>query len=186
MEKLISSCVTAMVARNVIEKEKQQVIVYGLDLLFSSVISLMSFVVLGVILGKEIETLILLAIYIPLQSFGGGYHCETHFRCWLLMMVGYLVAVFGMMNLPSQLLWTGALMNAYSFFKLAPVENPKAPFSERFRGRMHCCVMSLYFVALILAAGVMWRRCELLGPILTAVVLSGVSIVSAKLKKKMY
>lgn len=183
MEKLINSCIGAMLDCKVIDEQQRAVVEYGLDLLFSSVVSLLSFALLGVIFDVEMQTFILLMTFIPLQSFGGGYHCQTHFRCWMLMMVTYLLAVFVLMKLPVVVLWCGAIFGAYPFLKLAPIENTRAPFGEEFGKRMRSMVIAVYLTALIFAAVVSWCGSECMRPILVGVILSGVSIVCAKIKQ---
>ena len=183
MEKWINAFVATMLEYGVIEKPQKAIMTYGLDLLFSSVISLLSIIVCGVALNVEIQTLWLLAAFIPLQSFGGGYHCKTHLRCWLLMLVGYLISVFGLIQLPAPVLWGGALLAAYSFLKLTPVEHENAPFGKEFEKRMHEIVVGLYYIALVVAAVGTWMKWGCAKPILAAVVMSGVSILCAKMKQ---
>lgn len=182
MEKWINAFVATMLEYGVIEKPQKAIMTYGLDLLFSSVISLLSIIVCGVALNVEIQTLWLLAAFIPLQSFGGGYHCKTRLRCWLLMLVGYLISVFGLIQLPAPVLWGGALLAAYSFLKLTPVEHENAPFGEAFGKRMHEIVVGFYLTALAVAAVGTWMKWECTKPIFIAVIMSGASILCAKMK----
>ena len=183
MEKLINSCIGAMLDCKVIDEQQRAVMEYGLDLLFSSVVSLLSFALLGVIFDVEMQTFILLMTFIPLQSFGGGYHCQTHFRCWMLMMVTYLLAVFVLMKLPLVILWCGAVLGVYPFLKWAPIENPRAPFGEEFGKRMRSVVIIVYFIAMVFAALASPCGSECMRPILTGVIMSDVSILCAKVKQ---
>ena len=183
MERLVNRSVTAMLEHQIVREEQQAVIIYGLDLLYSSIISLLSFVVLGSFLNRLLPTAVLLLFFIPLQSFGGGYHCQTHFRCWLLMMIGYLAAVFVLMNLPLYILWSMMLIGAYAILKFAPIENPAAPFGECFRKKMRRIMLVVFAAAVLLAGIFSVMREELASPILVAVILSEVSITSAKIKQ---
>ena len=180
MEKLVNLCILAMIDYGVITKEQKAIVRYGLDLLFSAIISLVSFAVLGMILGVEVQTLLLLAVFIPLQSFGGGYHCQTHFRCWILMLVDYILAIFVSGRVPMGLLWCGGILSSFSFCKLAPIENPKAPFCKGFQKKMHKIVIEIYIITMLIAilmfvCGIEWGRL-----IFAAVSLSGFSIMFAK------
>ena len=183
MEKLINSCIGAMLEYKVIDEQQRTVMEYSLDLLFSSVVSLLSFALLGIIFDVEMQTFILLMTFIPLQSFGGGYHCQTHFKCWMLMMVTYILSIFVLMKLPLIVLWCGAVLGAYPFLKWAPIENPRAPFGEEFGKRMRSIVIAVYFIALLVAAVASWGGSECVEPILTGVIMSGVSILYAKVKQ---
>ena len=69
MDRLVNRSVAAMLKDQVISEEQKAVMIYGLDLLYSSIISLLSFVVLGFVLKRLVPTLVLLLFFIPLQSF---------------------------------------------------------------------------------------------------------------------
>ena len=183
MDKWIHTCVTTMLEYKIIEKKQKAIMIYGLDLLFSSIISLLAIILCGIALNVEMQTLWLLMVFILLQSFGGGYHCKTHLRCWLLMLAGYLISVFGLIQLPVPVLWCGALLAAYPFLRLTPVEHVKAPFGEEFGKRMHEIVVGLYYIALIIAAVGIWMKWGFEKPILAAVIMSGVSILCAKVRQ---
>ena len=183
MERLVGWSVTVMLENQVIEEEQRDVIFYGLDLLYSSIISMLSFVFFGLLLKQITVTMILLLFFIPLQSFGGGYHCQTHFRCWLLMMIGYIFAIFVLLKLPIYILLIVALVGSPAALVFAPIENPEAPFGEDFRRKMRKIFMAVFFVALILVALLSVSHMMIAGPILVAVILSEVSITSAKIKQ---
>lgn len=180
MKKIVNAWVGMMLSYGVIDKKQRAVMIYGLDLLLSSIVSVASFLVLGVLLGTGLQTVCFWGIFIPLQSFGGGYHCQTHFRCWLLMLVCYLGALYVIVPLPISILWCGALLASYSFVKLAPIENVHAPFSEAFRRKMHVGVLGVYILALVLAGLCCNGSTEIAKVILTAVLFSGTSIWCAK------
>lgn len=177
MDRLVHSCVAGMIKYKVIEKRQEDVIVYGLDLLFSSVLEMVGLLLMGIILGKGIYTICLLLTFIPLQSFGGGFHCQTHLRCFITMITGYLFAVYVLIELPVVILWGGAVLNIVSFLKFAPVENVKAPFSNKFKLKMRRYVLTVYFIILTVAVIVSREQLELAKSFLSAVILSGVSIM---------
>lgn len=183
MEKIVSACASAMIDYGVIDKKQRGIILYGLDLFFSSIISLISLILIGYILNIEAQTICFLGIFIPLQSFGGGYHCKTHFRCWLLMLVCYLISMYVVMCLPMFLLCSASILVSYAFLKLAPVENVKAPFSDAFRIKMHAIVVCVYFVALLCAIVLLRYNLIFSRTILAAVILSGTSILAVRIRR---
>lgn len=94
-------------------------------------------IVIGNVLGKGVQTICFLVPLVLFQGFGGGYHCQTHLRCWTLMVCGLLAALFVLQKLPVMLLFLGAAISACPILAIAPVLNAKAPFSESFGKRMH-------------------------------------------------
>lgn len=145
---------------------------------------LQRWLVLGFILGKIIQTCFLLLCSIPLQSFGGGYHCKTHLRCWLLMIVEYLAAVYFLTALPLAILWIGSIIAICYIIRFAPIENSKAPFGKVFRKRMRLIVIIVLCLVMLLAIITYIYQTELTKIFLTAVALSGLSIMCAKIRQK--
>lgn len=156
MDKIVRMCVLKMIEKNIIEERQCAVITYGLDLFFSSIINILSILLISVIIGKEGGTFLILLVSIPLQSFGGGYHCNTHLMCWVLTIAGYLITLLGALCLPTGVLLSLAAVSAYPFFRFSPVENPKAPFGLEFKIKMkkvaHITYLGGVSVALFLLA----------------------------------
>lgn len=184
MEKMVKFCVLKMIDKNVIEKQQCAVITYGLDLFFSSIINILSILLIGVIINREGGIILLLAVSIPLQSFGGGYHCNTHLMCWILTTGGYLAAVFCAIHLPIAVLLCIALFSAYPFLRLSPVENPKAPFGKKFKEKMkiivqitYCCEISISLILFVLEN-------EGARFIFAGIVMEGLSVLCAEYKHK--
>ena len=137
MKIMVRLCVLEMINQKIIEEKQYAVIAYGLELLLSSVVNILSILFIGAIVNRAGEIILLLLVSIPLQSFGGGYHCNTHLRCWALTTGGYLIAVLGAVYLPVEVLLGAALISMYSFLKFSPVENIKAPFGDKFKNKMN-------------------------------------------------
>lgn len=76
MEKVVRLFVSKMIEQNVIEEQRRAVISYGLELFFSSVINILSILLISVLINREGGIILLLLVSVPLQSFGGGYHCK--------------------------------------------------------------------------------------------------------------
>lgn len=186
MEKMVKFCVLRMMDNNIIEKPQCAVISYGLDLLFSSVVNILTLLFLSVIIGKEGGIILLLLTSIPLHSFGGGYHCNTRFMCWILTTGGYLAAFFYAVHFPIKTLLCAALVSAYPFLRFSPVENPKAPFGEIFKKKMKKVVRITYFAGILVSLILLVFKNEGVRFILAGISLEGVSVFGAECKRKKY
>lgn len=178
MERIINHIINTMLVKGVIEEKQKSVIAYGLDLLLSTVISMTVLLVIGFILGQGVQTICFLIPLVLFQGFGGGYHCQTHLRCWAVMVCSLLFALLVLQNLSTGLLVLAAALSSYPILIIAPVRNPRAPFSEEFGRRMHRIVVWIYVGSLAAAGGIQ----VFIGdprPVLSAVILSGVSILGA-------
>lgn len=178
MERIINHIINVMLAKGVIDEKQRAVTAYGLDLLLSTVISLTALVVIGNMLGEGMQTICFLIPQVLFQGFGGGYHCQTHLRCWALMVCSLLFALLVLQRLPAGLLVLGTVLSAYPILVIAPVQNPRAPFSEGFGRRMHRIVVWLYLGSLAAAGGLQFFSGDA-GSVLSAIILSGVSITGA-------
>lgn len=175
MEKIIEHIISTMLAKGVIEEKQKAVIAYGLDLLLSTVISMTVLVVIGNVLGQGMQTICFLIPLVLFQGFGGGYHCQTHLRCWALMICNLLFALLVLQKLPVELLVLGAAFSGYPILVIAPVQNPRAPFSEGFGRRMHRIVVWIYVGCWAVAGGFHIFMGDARA-VLSAVILSGISI----------
>lgn len=183
MEIMVRLCVLKMINQNIIEEKQYAVIAYGLELLFSSVVNILSILFISVILNRAGEIILLLLVSIPLQSFGGGYHCNTHLKCWAMTTVGYLIAVLEAVYLPVEVLLGTALIGMYPFFKFSPVENIKAPFGEKFKNKMKRTVRIVYFIGIIISLMLLLFKSEGAQFVLAAISLEGFSVLCAKYKQ---
>ena len=183
MDKLINTCVNKMQNYGVIDIQQRSVMIYGLDLLMSSALSLMSVLIISIFMTRTSETSVLLLAFIPLQSFGGGYHCQTHLRCWLAMLIGFLISMTVLVHFPAHLLWFITVLASIPIFLWAPVENKKAPFGKQFGQKMRKIVIIVYCIAITVAFITIAKFPEISKPILIAIILSGFSITSAIVKK---
>ena len=183
MEIMARLCVLKMINQKIIEEKQSAVIAYGLELLFSSVINILSILFISVIINRVRGTLLLL-VSIPLQSFGGGYHCNTHLRCWVLTTGGYLIAVLGAVYLPSEVMLGTAFICMYPFLKFSPIEHPKAPFGEKFKNKMKKVVRIVYFIGIIISLMFLLFKSEKARFILAGISLEGFSVSCAECKRR--
>ncbi len=184
MEIMVRLCVLKMINQKIIEEKQSAVIAYGLELLLSSVINILSILFISVIINRVKEIILLLLVSIPLQSFGGGYHCNTHFRCWTLTTGGYLIAVLGAVYLPVEVLLGTTLISTYPFLKFSPVENPKAPFGENFKNKMKKIIRIVYFIGIIISLIFLLFKSEGARFILAGISLEGFSVLCAEYRRR--
>ncbi len=83
----------AMVDAGAASKENREVYEYGLEILLSTAASVVCVLLAGAVLGKLLETLAFLVVFIALRSVAGGFHAATHLRCFLLTMAAYAASI---------------------------------------------------------------------------------------------
>jgi accessory gene regulator B len=128
--KIIKKIVDYWVYLGIIKDTERDVYEYGLELVLSSAVNITVVIVTALFTKKLPESIALLAVIIPLQSFGGGYHAKTHLRCFLIMFIGWWVVI---PIIPFITLSMGILIACISLvtiFILAPVRHVNVPISD--------------------------------------------------------
>ena len=120
----------------IIEKDDRDVYVYGLDIFMSTILNALSVITTAALCGKLKETLVLLCVVCPLQAFCGGYHADTHLRCFLIMFIGWW-AVMPLINfITPGTAMAIALISIVVIYIFAPVPHANAPMGEKRRRKM--------------------------------------------------
>ena len=76
------------------EPEEVEVVVYGLKIVGSSMLTAMIIILLGIIMGQTATSIIYLSILILLRRNVGGYHSKTYIGCLLITSLNFLLMVF--------------------------------------------------------------------------------------------
>ena len=82
--------------RGAIRPDKREVYIYGCDIALYTLFSTLGLLALGAALGRLRETALCVGIFYMNQSFGGGYHADTHLRCFVTMASGLLVFILSL------------------------------------------------------------------------------------------
>ena len=69
---------------NVIIHEKRELYRYGFQNGLILTLNFLTSIIVGVALGEVLSSILLLAAYIPLRSYAGGYHSNTSGRCYIV------------------------------------------------------------------------------------------------------
>ena len=81
-----------------LDPSRKAIYEYGIQLSLSTLASMCSIVMLGLLLKNPASAFIFLGVFFFLRLFSGGYHAPTYARCFLLTNSVYL-AVVGTSNL---------------------------------------------------------------------------------------
>lgn len=76
-------------------QEENKVIQYGMELLLDNVIKLIAILIIGSVLGKGFETLVVLSAFCGLRSQAGGIHAKTGLGCGFSMLLVWAISISG-------------------------------------------------------------------------------------------
>ena len=116
----------------VISSDKRELYRYGFQNGMILMLNFITSILIGMIFGKALESIILLAAYIPLRSYAGGHHSSSSEKCYI---VSSLIMIIWMCLLKFQILSTSCcvimlIAGLIVFIMLAPVEDKNKPLDE--------------------------------------------------------
>lgn len=76
------------------DAEENQVIQYGLELFLDNILKLLLILIIGIMIGKGLETLIILFSFCGLRLQAGGKHAKTGIGCGLSMIMIWALSLF--------------------------------------------------------------------------------------------
>lgn len=116
----------------IIQSDNRELYKYGFQQGLILLLNFVTSIVIGVIFGKVLESILLLAVYIPFRSYAGGHHSDSSEKCYV---VSTLITVIWMLILRFLILPTSCwgiilLIGTVICFMLLPVENFQKPLDE--------------------------------------------------------
>ncbi|WP_349948230.1 accessory gene regulator B family protein [Lacrimispora sp. BS-2] len=76
-------------------QEENKVIQYGMELLLDNIIKLIVILLIGIVLGKGVETLVVLSTFCGLRLQAGGIHAKTGLGCGFSMLLVWAISILG-------------------------------------------------------------------------------------------
>lgn len=120
--------------QKVSEKAKREEIEYGLEVVLSTVLSVVATLAVAFFSGMLKECFAFLAVFMPLRTYTGGYHASTHIRCFFVLMIDMLLGVLimhsckGSMYMTSWAMIVAAIIIIVAF---SPIVHKNHPMSKR-------------------------------------------------------
>jgi len=187
--KSASKITTSLVNNGTIDNSEFEIYHFGFEMGFAIIANVLTTLAIGFIFRMPLESLLFLAVFIPLRSYVGGFHASNHLRCyWLstLAVVAVLLAirfVVSIYSVPMIIIVAGMCVVAMSI--LVPVQDDNRPLDEveiRVFGRRARTVLCIEFIALVTttAAGLITISSILFCTIL----LSGFAVFAGAIKNR--
>lgn len=181
MQKLINGIYAKFHQRGIVKADDRDVFEYGLDLLLFTLATNVTLLILGAVTGFFWHSLILMIAFAALQSTCGGYHAQTHMKCFITTAAGWGVGRLLITFLPDVLVLLMPLYGAIVIWTVAPLEHENAPMSVTKKARMRILGRTL-MVCIVLCGAILYMVSNVYArPCFAAVFLSGVSLTAGKI-----
>ncbi|CAK7000547.1 accessory gene regulator B family protein [Tissierella carlieri] len=132
MNSILERLTNHFVVNEVIRDEDREIYYYGLYQGFLIIVNIITAIIIGVIFRMVWQSILFMLAYVPLRTYGGGYHAKTEGRCYLISIAlasGVLLAIkFILMTDLNILGLTG--MGGIIIFGLAPIEDSNKPLNQ--------------------------------------------------------
>lgn len=133
IQKLSSVCAKNIISLGKVYKINEAVLRYGCELILTSIIGLLIMIGLSVLIGHPLVWVFFIMGFAPLRTSAGGYHADSHIRCYAVTSVMFLMGVLT----AYEIRWGHFTYLAVSLFAaimvgfLAPVEAMNKPLSAK-------------------------------------------------------
>lgn len=120
------------VANGQIKNEDRELYYYGLRQGFLMIVNIVTMIIIGLLFKMTWQTILFLIAYIPLRTYGGGYHARTEFRCYLFSVGLIIIALLGIKFIPttSFIIFSLVGVGGILIWCLAPVEDANKPLDR--------------------------------------------------------
>jgi accessory gene regulator B len=121
-----------MTANKIITADDEDICQYGIQQLFTMTINMICTIILGVVYGLLVESVLIVAFYIPLRSYAGGFHAKTPIRCFVysLIMMFLLLSVIKFLAFGNAICFIIIIMSSILIFYISPVPDKNKPLKK--------------------------------------------------------
>ena len=189
--KIAQNITERYIQKNIISEEKRAVYKYGFEVLFSTIVYTLIFIIIALLSYSVFPSLFFWLGFFIVRKLCGGYHAATYLKCHLLFALNHLafVAAFKYVSFVKNPIFMSVSLVICSamIFIFAPVDHPNKPFKgdecKKFRNRSKQYCIIVVSVAVISYMGWVTHNTLLFG-YMFGTVSATISLLSAKIQKQ--
>lgn len=148
------SAANHLVRLGIVKDNNIDICSYGIYILLNTVLNFFTTILIGAIFNMVIESIVLLIAYIFLRSYGGGYHADSPFICYVISVAIIICSLSCVKFLDNTryFYYLLLILGVGIVFILAPVENINKPLDRcecKTYRKMSCIVLFTELIILI-------------------------------------
>jgi len=149
------------------EKEDIEVYAYGLEILISSLSSILAVLLIGIFCNQLIGSILFFLAFIPLRTYSGGYHAKTHAMCFVILIVVYIINLISISYIADSIIVNAILMSmmfsSVVIYTLAPIDDKNKRLSEMQKKKyrriaLYILIAQIVIVTTLLMVGMSTRN----------------------------
>ena len=179
-------------ANGIVPPEKNKIYAYGMELVLSGLVNVLSVLISSILLFHPIDGLLFLAAFIPLRTTAGGYHANSHLSCNLVFLSAFVVLEglgYWLLQYCSVILYPViAIISFATFLILSPSEaknKPLTPGRRRYNRRRSLILGGLNLVIGITTIWGLQAPVPLCTSYYLGVIAASISMWAAQIKERM-
>ena len=171
---------------DITDSEKREIIAYGLEILLSTAVSVLIITILAILLGTFWETILFLLSFMLLRTYSGGYHAQTHFRCFLILFFAFSINfMLNIFNINTTIIVFSALASVFIILRYAPVEDKNHPLSKKQKkNNRKICLIMLSILLVVCIILFLNQNNKALFNMVYGITITALSIIAVKIKSK--
>lgn len=121
-----------LICKKVIKDDDREIYQYGFEQVFSSLLNIVTMLLLGIILGKIYQSLVLILSFMALRSYSGGYHANTPLQCYLLtvMSISAALSIMKFITIDRFICLGLLVLSSVVILLLSPIGTKNKPLDE--------------------------------------------------------
>lgn len=121
-----------LICKKVIKDNDREIYQYGFEQVFSSLLNIATMLLLGIILGKIYQSLVLILSFMALRSYSGGYHANTPLQCYLLtvMSISAALSIMKFITIDRFICLGLLVLSSVVILLLSPIGTKNKPLDE--------------------------------------------------------
>lgn len=121
-----------LICKKVIKDDDREIYQYGFEQVFSSLLNIATMLLLGLILGKIYQSLVLILSFMALRSYFGGYHANTPLHCYLLtvMSISAALSIMKFITIDRFICLGLLVLSSVVILLLSPIGSKNKPLDE--------------------------------------------------------
>lgn len=121
-----------LICKKVIKDDDREIYQYGFEQVFSSLLNIATMLLLGIILGKIYQSLVLILSFMALRSYSGDYHANTPLHCYLLtvMSISAALSIMKFITIDRFICLGLLVLSSLIIITLSPIGTANKPLDE--------------------------------------------------------
>ena len=133
IQKMSAACAKNIISIGRLQEINESILIYGCELILTSLFGLLILIGLSLLIGHPFAWLFFVIGFAPHRTSAGGYHADTHTRCYIVTSTMFIVGAMSAYGL----MWNRYAHLAVSLFSallvgfFAPLEAKNKPLSTK-------------------------------------------------------